>query len=308
MKQTLTEQDVNGLTLPDVLTSVQVRSFWTNVWRRLKRDKMALLGGVIILILVLVAIFANHLAPYDPIYEQSDGLGATGLPLPSSPQYLLGTDRFGRDVLSRLIYGAQVSLTVGILANGLAMVIGVFVGSVAGFVGGLVESVLMRITDMILGIPMLLLAMALVAVWSANLGIIVIVIAISYWTQMARVIHGEVLRIKQLDYVLAARAVGVSTPGILLRHVLPQLLGIIVVYLSLGAATTVMLEASLSYLGLGVPPPTPSWGSMVADGQSYFRLAPWLVIYPGLCVMLTVLGFNLLGDGLRDATDPTQWG
>jgi peptide/nickel transport system permease protein len=169
------------------------------------------------------------------------------------------------------------------------------------------ETLLMRLTDIVLGIPMLLLAMALVAVWKASLMAVVVVIAVTYWTQLARVVHGEVLRLRQLDYVVAARALGASTGFILLNHVLPHLAGLIVVYLSLGAATTVMLEAALSYLGLGVPQPTPSWGSMVAEGQAYFRQAPWLVLYPGLAVMVTVLGFNLLGDGLRDAFDPRQW-
>jgi peptide/nickel transport system permease protein len=265
------------------------------------------MGGVIILALVFVAVFAKFLAPYDPLYQHPEGIGSGGQPLPGNAQFLLGTDRFGRDLLSRLIFGARISLTVAILANGLAMLIGIFVGTVAGFVGGWVETILMRLTDVMLGIPMLLFAMALVAVWKANLAVVVIVIAISYWTQLARVIHGEVLRIRQLDYIVAARALGASTTRILTAHVLPQLTSIIIVYLSLGAATTVMLEASLSYLGLGVPQPAPSWGSMVSEGQAYFRLAPWLVLYPGLAVMLTVLGFNLLGDGLRDALDPNQW-
>jgi peptide/nickel transport system permease protein len=307
LKETVSELTTQGLAVATNLAPRVIHGFWAHVWSRLQRDRLALLGGVIILILVFVAVFADRLAPYDPLYQYPQGLSATGLPLPSSLQFLLGTDRFGRDVLSRLIYGARVSLTVGILANGLAILIGVFVGAISGFMGGWVESVLMRLIDVVLGIPMLLLAMALVAVWRANLGVIIVVIAVSYWTQLARVIHAEVLRIKQLDYILAAQAVGAPMGRILTKHVLPQLIGLIVVYLSLGSATTVMLEASLSYLGLGVPPPTPSWGGMVADGQSYFVLAPWLVIYPGLSVMLTVLGFNLMGDGLRDATDPTQW-
>jgi len=307
VRQAATRATDRASAAPPRVAPVRAQGFWRHGWRRFRRDRLALAGGAIVLALIGVALFANLLAPYDPLYQHPQGLSASGQPLPGSAQFPLGTDRFGRDVLSRLIFGARISLTVSVVANGLALVIGVLVGSVAGLLGGWVETLLMRLTDTLLGIPMLLLAMALVMVWKPSLLVVVLVIAITYWTQLARVIHGEVLRLKQLDYILAARALGASSPRILTRHILPQLVGLIVVYLSLGAATTVMLEASLSYLGLGVPQPIPSWGSMVSEGQPYFRLAPWLVLYPGLAVVLTVLGFNLLGDGLRDAVDPTQW-
>jgi peptide/nickel transport system permease protein len=277
--------------------------YWKIVWRRFRRNRMALLGGAIVLFLVFVAIFAEQLAPFDPIYQYPDGLGDIGQPLAANSKYLMGTDRYGRDVLSRLIFGTRVSLTVGILANGAAMVIGVLIGSIGGFVGGYVETFLMRLTDIMLSIPMLLMALVLVVIWKPSLLVVIIVIAISFWTALARVIHGEVLRIREYTFVEASRALGGSSSHILLRHILPQLVGITVVYLTLGVATTVMLEASLSYLGLGIPAPTPSWGGMVAEGQAYFRIAPWLVLWPGLAVMLTVLGFNLLGDGLRDALE-----
>ena len=276
---------------------------WAMIWRRFKRDRMALFGGIIVFFLILISVFADILAPFDPIYQYPDGLGDIGQPLPANSKYLLGTDRYGRDVLSRLIFGTRVSLTVGVLANGIAMIIGLSVGSIAGFMGGWVQTLLMRVTDIMLSIPMLLLAMVLVAIWRPNLLVVVIVIAISFWTALARVIYGEVLRIKELTFIEAARALGGQPFYILFNHVLPQLVGITIVYLTLGVATTVMLEASLSYLGLGVPAPAPSWGGMVAEGQTYFRTAPWLVIWPGLTVMMTVLGFNLLGDGLRDALD-----
>jgi peptide/nickel transport system permease protein len=276
---------------------------WLIVWRRFRRNRMALLGGVIVLLLILIAVFADQIAPFDPIYQYPDGLGDIGQPLPANSKYILGTDRYGRDVFSRLIFGTRVSLTVGILANGIAMVIGVLIGSVAGFMGGSTETVLMRLTDIMLSIPMLLLAMVLVVIWQPSLFVVIIVIAISFWTALARVIHGEVLRIREYTYVEASRALGGSSSHILFSHILPQLVGITIVYLTLGVATTVMLEASLSYLGLGIPAPTPSWGGMVAEGQAYFRTSPWLVLWPGLVVMLTVLGFNLLGDGLRDALE-----
>lgn len=278
-------------------------SIWLIVWRRFRRNRLALLGAIIVFFLILVAAFADQLAPFDPIYQYADGLGEVGQPLPANSKYLLGTDRYGRDVLSRLIYGTRVSLSVGILANGAAMVIGVIIGSIAGFVGGTTETMLMRLTDIMLSIPMLLFAMVLVVIWKPNLYVVIIVIAISFWTALARVIHGEVLHIREYTYVEASSALGGSSKHILISHIIPQLRGIIIVYMTLGVATTVMLEASLSYLGLGIPAPTPSWGGMVAEGQAYFRTAPWLVLWPGLTVMLTVLGFNLLGDGLRDALE-----
>jgi peptide/nickel transport system permease protein len=276
---------------------------WMIVWRRFRRNRMALFGGVIVLFLLLVAIFANQIAPFDPIYQYPDGLGDIGQPLPANSKYIMGTDRYGRDVFSRLVFGTRVSLTVGILANGTAMVIGVLIGSIAGFMRGTIETLLMRLTDIMLSIPMLLLAMVLVVIWKPSLLVVIIVIAISFWTALARVIHGEVLHIREYAFVEASRALGGAPGHLLFAHILPQLAGITIVYLTLGVATTVMLEASLSYLGLGIPAPTPSWGGMVAEGQAYFRTAPWLVLWPGLAVMLTVLGFNLLGDGLRDALD-----
>ncbi len=276
---------------------------WMIVWRRFRRNRLALLGGVIVLFLILVAVFADQIAPFDPIYQYPDGLGDVGQPLPASSKYILGTDRYGRDVFSRLVFGTRISLTVGILANGTAMVIGVLIGGIAGFMRGHVETLLMRITDVMLSIPMLLLAMTLVVIWKPSLFVVIVVIAISFWTALARVIHGEVLHIREFTFVEASRALGGSSSHILFSHILPQLIGITIVYLTLGVATTVMLEASLSYLGLGIPAPTPSWGGMVAEGQAYFRTSPWLVLWPGLTVMLTVLGFNLLGDGLRDALE-----
>jgi len=276
-------------------------SRWSVFWRRFKRDRLAFVGAGIVLTLMLIAILADYIAPYDPLYQFSDGIGDIGQPLGGCKKFLMGTDRYGRDVLSRLIYGTRVSLIVGIAANLSAMVIGLIVGVIAGYMGGWIETVLMRITDIILSIPMLLLAMVLVVIWEPSLKVVIIVIAISYWTCLARVIHGETLHIKSMVYIEASRALGGSNAHVMISHVVPQLVGITVVYITLGVATTVLLEASLSYLGLGVPAPTPSWGGMVADGQTYFRTFPWLVLWPGLLVMFTVLGFNMLGDGLRDA-------
>jgi peptide/nickel transport system permease protein len=280
------------------------------VWRQLKRDRLALLGAVIVALLVLVAIFADVLAPYDPTVPFDDGLTLQGMPVPStlpeSSQFILGSDSSGRDLLSRIIFGARVSLTVGVLANGLAVTIGLVIGSIGGYFRGWVGALVMRFTDMMMAFPSLLLAIALVAVLKPSLWVIVLVIGLVYWTWIARVVYGEVLSLREREFVTAAVCAGASARRVLFRHILPHLIPTAIVWGTLGIATNVMLEASLSYLGIGVQPPTPSWGGMIQQGQYYYRSAPWLILFPGLAIMLTVLSFNLLGDGLRDALDPYQ--
>ncbi len=281
------------------------------VWRRmaesLRRDKLALLGALVVLLFVLVAVFAPALAPHDPNQQFTDGISLEGGPLPpGSGRFVLGTDPLGRDLLSRIIYGARVSLVIGLLANGLAILIGVTVGAVSAFYGGLVDTILMRFTDIVMAFPVLLFAIALIAITGPSLATIILVIAILYWTYTARVIHSMVLSLKEKEFVEAARALGARRSRILVLYILPHLVSVIVVYATLGIATTVIIEASLSYVGVGVPPPTPSWGGMINEVQSYYRSDPWLVIFPGLAIMVTVLGFNLLGDWLRDTLDPVQ--
>jgi len=195
-----------------------------------------------------------------------------------------------------------------VLANLMAVTIGTLVGSIAAYFRGWVETLLMRFTDMMMAFPTLLLAMTLVAILKPSVWIIILVIGVVYWTWIARVIYGQVLALRDRDFVIAAQALGAGRFFTLFRHILPQLFPTIIVWGTLGIATNVMLEASLSYLGIGVQPPTPSWGGMIQQGQSFYRAAPWLVIYPGLAIMLTVFAFNLFGDGLRDALDPTQRG
>ena len=279
-------------------------------WRRFRRDRLALVGGTKPHAHVVVAIAAPLQAPYDPAEQFDDGLSLQGLPVPStlpeSGRFLLGTDANGRDLLSRILYGARVSLTVGVLANLLAVSIGTLIGATAGYVGGWIEVVLMRFTEIMMAFPTLLLAIALVAILRPSLWIIIFVIGAVYWTWIARVIYGQVLALRRREFVEAARCVGARDGRIILRHILPHLVPTVIVWGSLGIATNVMLEASLSYLGIGVQPPTPSWGGMIQQGQQFYRTAPWLVIYPGLAIMLTVFAFNLLGDGLRDALDPVQ--
>ena len=285
---------------------IESTSLWGEIWRRFRRDKFAMIGLVIIILLVAVAILAPWIAPHDPTTQYDEGLTMQGMPVGPSSQFWLGTDTLGRDLLSRLMYGARVSLVVGVCANGFALILGVVFGLTAGYFRGGTETVLMRMTDVMMAFPIYLLAVALVSVLEPSLGILILVIGIVYWTPMTRVIHGEVLSIREKEFVDAARLTGCTNRRILFRHILPHLVAPIIVYTSLGIATTILFEATLSYIGLGVQPPTPSWGQMISEGQAYYLSAPNLVIYPGLCIMITVLAFNLVGDGLRDAFDPHQ--
>jgi peptide/nickel transport system permease protein len=286
------------------------RSPAAQAWRHFWHDTGAVAGAAIVALLLLMAILAPVIAPYDPAEQFEDGLTIQGLPVPStlpaSGRFILGTDPSGRDMFSRIVYGARVSLSVGVLANLLAVAIGLLVGAVSGYSRGWAGALLMRVTDVMLAFPTLLLATALVAVLSPSVTIIIVVIGIVYWTGLARVIHGQVLGLREHEFVLAARCLGVPTSRILARQILPHLIPTALVWGTLGIATNVMLEASLSFLGVGVQPPTPSWGRMIYEGQNYYRSAPWLILFPGIAIMLTVVGFNLLGDGLRDALDPYE--
>ncbi|MGD0998244.1 MAG: ABC transporter permease [Thermoleophilia bacterium] len=272
---------------------IETRGTWTEVWRRFRQDKFAVVGLVAIAVLIIVAVGAPWIAPHSPLTQYDSGLSAQGQPLAPSRHFWLGTDLLGRDLLSRLIFGARVSLVIGILANGFALLLGVIFGIVAGFFRGWLETLIMRATDVMLAFPILLLAIALSSsISKPGIWVLVVVIGIVYWAPMTRVIHGEVLSIREKEFVTAARLTGCTNRRILTSHIL----------------TTVLLEASLSFIGLGVQPPTPSWGQMISDGQQYYTSAPWLTLFPGLCIMITVLAFNLVGDGLRDAFDPQQRG
>ena len=289
-------------------------SYFAMAWRSLRRDKAAMVGAAIIVIISLAALLAPVLAPHDPTEQFYEGLTLDGQPMSStvlsdgSWLFPLGTDPNGRDLLSRILYGARVSLIVGVLANALAVITGTILGSIAGFFGNPLESILMRFTDVMMAFPTLLLAMTLAAILRPSMWVIILVIGLVYWTWIARVIYGQVVSLRYRDFVVASYAVGSPRSYTLTRHILPQLIPTIIVWSTLGIATNVMLEASLSYLGIGVQPPTASWGQMIQQGQSYYRTAPWLVIFPGLAIMITIFAFNLLGDGLRDALDPSQRG
>jgi peptide/nickel transport system permease protein len=286
---------------PEQEITIERYSPWRDAFRRLISNRLALVGLCIAVALILVAIFAPLVAPHDPTFQFDGGLSDEGGPLPSSMNFLLGTDSLGRDVESRLIYGARISLLIGTLANGIAVVIGMSLGALAGYFGGAVETGIMRLTDVMMSFPLILLLIALAVVLQPSVGVIIVVIAIGGWTGTARLIHGEILSLKERDFILAARATGVSDIGILLRHVWPHLVPSMIVWGMLGIAPAIMTESVLSFLGVGVQPPTPSWGNMISEGQAYYRSAPWLVLYPGLALVLTVVSFNLVGDGLRDA-------
>lgn len=275
---------------------------------RLLRRKLALFGFLVIALVVFGAVFAPWVAPFDPNDQMFDGLTLEGAPMPPDGKFWMGTDLLGRDLFSRLLYGAQTSLVIGVVANGLALVIGTLVGITAGFFRGWIGGILMRFTDLMMAFPALLLAICLAAIFQPSLWIVAMVIALVNWVQTARVIYTETSSLATRDFIAAERTLGASTSRILFRHILPHLLPTIIVWGTLGISTTVLLEATLSFLGIGVQPPTPSWGNIIFENQTYFQTAPWLVFIPGAAIILLALAFNLVGDALRDVLDPTQRG
>ena len=275
-------------------------------WKRFRRDRLAMIGLATILLLLFAGLFAPVISPYNPNEQFFDGLTLEGSPLPPGERFWFGTDTNGRDQFSRLLYGARTSILIGIIANGIAVIIGSFLGVTAGYLRGPAGATIMRLTDLMMAFPPLLLAIALAAILKPGLAIIIIVIALVNWVQIARVIYSETVALAERDYIEAARALGAGPLRILFRHLLPHLVPTITVYATLGIATTVLLEAMLSFLGRGVQPPTPAWGMMIFESQSYFLGAPWLVFIPGAAILILALSFNLVGDGLRDALDPTQ--
>ena len=277
-------------------------------WPRFRRDKVALFGGMVIAIVVIAAISAPLITPHDPHQQYFDGLTLQGAPLPPGERFWLGTDLLGRDLFSRLVYGARTSLIIGVVANAAAVLIGTFFGCTAGYLGGWTGNAIMRFTDLMMAFPALLLAIALAAILKPSLWIVALVIALVNWVQTARVIYTQTLSLVERDFIEATRALGAGSARILIFHILPHLVPHILVWATLGISVTVLLEATLSFLGIGVQPPTPSWGGIIFESQSYFLTAPWLVFFPGVSILLVALAFNLLGDGLRDALDPTQRG
>ena len=279
-----------------------------SVLRQLLNRPLAVLGLIIIALVVLAAVFAPSVAPYDPGEQFFEGLTIEGAPLPPSGEFWFGTDLLGRDLLSRLIFGAQTSLTIGVVANGIAVLIGSLVGITAGYFRGWIGTILMRFTDLMMSFPALLLAIVLAAIFRPSLWIVAVVIAMVNWVQVARVLYAETASLSEREFIVAERSLGAGSALILFRHILPHLMSTIIVWATLGISTTVLLEATLSFLGVGVRPPTPSWGNIIFENQTYFASAPWLVFIPGAAIILLALGFNLVGDALRDVLDPTARG
>lgn len=275
---------------------------WENtrlLWRRFQRNRGAMFGLGIFVLMVVTATLAPLLAPYDPL--EQNYLEAMQGP---SAKHWLGTDSFGRDMLSRIIYGARIALIVGVLAVGLAMVVGVTLGLISGYYGGIIDTIIMRIMDGLFAFPILILAIALMAILGLGVRNVILAVAVGYIAPFARVTRGDVLAAKEETYIEAARLTGVSNVAIIFRHILPNVLAPIIVQGALRVSAAIITEAGLSFLGLGPPPPTPVWGSMISEGRNFLVIAPHISTYPGLALMLTVIGLNLFGDGLRDTFDP----
>jgi oligopeptide transport system permease protein len=279
----------------------QQTSLWGDAWRRLRRNRLALASAVFLTLLILVAIVAQFWTPYSYFAQ---GIG----PIYQGPtaQHPLGLDNFGRDILSRIMLGAQISLKVGIGTQVIVVAVGVVVGLLAGFYRGFVDTVISFVINIWYGIPDLLVALVLVLLLGRALGIIIFAIAFTQWMNMARLVRGQTLALREREFVEAARAGGAKANRIIFRHILPNALGPIIVQATIGVPMAILFEAFLSFLGLGVPPPTPSWGAMAADGFHAIRISPHIVLAPAIALSLTLMAFNFLGDGLRDALDPRQ--
>jgi|SRR2546422_3484420 len=280
--------------------SESVRPLRSEVLTILSRDRIALVALLIVIAATVIAILAPFIAPFDPTQQQL----ASYLRGPSST-HLLGQDELGRDLLSRLMYGARVSLLVGASVVGASLLIGVFLGTVAGYYGGKIDSVIMRIVDIFLSFPGIILAVGTVAVVGPGLENVIIALVLINWPGYTRVMRGETLRVKENAYVLASRGMGASDSWIMRKHIIPSAISPVVVLATIGFGWAVLAEAGLSFLGLGVQPPAPSWGGMVSEGLEYVLAAPLMALFPGLTIAITVWGFNILGDGLRDALDPS---
>lgn len=288
------------------------------VWRRFRKHKLAMAGAVVLLLMVLVAVFASYIAPHDP--NMIDEVHWQGNPLPPCFQdaaqcggHILGSDENGRDLLSRLMFGARISLTVGVAAVIMELFIGTLLGAISGYFGGWIDYVIMRITDVFLSIPLLPLLLTLTGIVAASsskaslgFGVIVVIIGALSWPGVARLVRASYLSLREREYTEAARALGNGDGRIMLRHLLPNAIAPIIVQATLDVANVIVLESTLSFLGFGIQPPTASWGNMLANAESNLEVAWWAAVFPGLCILVTVLAINYIGDGLRDALDPNM--
>ena len=268
-------------------------------WRRFARNRGAVFGLAVLVVIVLMSVFAPVLAPYDPLAQ---GVGPA-LQRPSL-EHWAGTDSFGRDLMSRIIYGARIALVVGVVSVALAMVIGVSLGLAAGYYGGWLDIVVMRVMDGLFAFPIIILAIAMMAIMGFGVLNVIIAVAVGFIAPFARVTRADVLAVKEEPYVEAARLAGVSSPAVIIRHVLPNVMAPIIVQAALRVSGAIITESGLSFLGLGPPPPNPVWGSMIAEGRNFIVMAPHVSTFPGIALMLAIVGLNLLGDGLRDTLDP----
>jgi len=287
---------------------IEGRSPWALAWQRLRRDRVAMASLAVIVIITLVAVFAPVVAaitghgPNEQFRET--GLSPDGLPVGPSSEFWFGTDDLGRDILVRIAYGARISLLVGVVATALTVAIGVVVGLVAGFVGGAVDTLLARLIDIVLSIPFLLVAISLVSITGPSLTVTIVVIGFFSWASVARIVRGQVISLREREFVEAARSLGSGNGRIMFVDVLPNVLAPVIVYTSLLVPVVILVQASLSFLGLGLEPPTPDWGGMINEATAYYTIAWWFVFFPGMALLVTTLAFNLFGDGVRDAFDP----
>jgi peptide/nickel transport system permease protein len=279
-------------------------SQWAIAARHFRRNRLAMAGLLVMILLYVATLVTPLIAPYDPAAQGDIVLNRY---LSPSLAHLMGTDKFGRDIFSRVLYGARISLTIGIISVAISVVLGTTVGAVAGYFGRWTDTVLMRFTDMMLAFPRLVLLIVVIALFNGAgnpIWLVVIVLGLTGWMSVARIVRGEVLSLREREFVQAARVLGLSDARIILRHIIPNTLAPVIVYTTLGIGNTILVEAALSFLGLGVQPPTASWGNMISDGREALITAWWIATFPGLAIVLTVTAFNLLGDGLRDAMDP----
>ena len=292
-----------------VAPEVKVRSGLARTLKKLFRSKTGLVGIIIVILVVFAAIFAPYIAPHDPAEQDYSAMAVPpAWEEGGSTDHLLGTDNLGRDILSRIIFGTRISLVVGVVAVILAGAVGLVIGLISGFFGGVVDAIFMRLVDSFLAIPSILFALVLLAILEPGVKTLVIALGLTNWVVYARLVRSEVLSIRERDYVRAARSIGVPTAKIILRHVLPNVFSSFIIVSALTVASTIISEASLSFLGLGIQPPDVSWGVMLSDGRNYLATSWWIATFPGIAITITVLGIMFLGDWLRDVLDPRSQG
>lgn len=294
MFERVSKEEKNG----DVIVRPSL-TYWQDVWNRLRKNKLAMIGLIFVILVTLAAIFGPMVSKFDFRTQNLNdaNLAPNGI-------HLFGTDKLGRDLFVRVLYGARISLTVGYVASLLSIVIGVLYGGIAGYFGGTIDNIMMRIVEAIYAIPMTIYVILLMVIMGSGLRSIIIALAISFWVTMARIVRGQVMSLKEQEFVLAAKTLGASTFRILMKHLIPNCLGPIIVTLTLSVPDAIFQEAFLSFIGLGIPAPAASWGTLASDALAGYQLYPWQLFFPAIAICLTMLAFNLLGDGLRDALDP----